>query len=91
MQKRRHAGNRLFGGSDCWWAFQESETIRKGSHEPVAVKTSLAWVVSGQLKGKSCELVFGSEHSVNLATSSHIVSVNCEVTKESLKLTRKEE
>eukprot|EP00794_Sanderia_malayensis_P012361 gene12361-biopygen9857 len=40
-------------GSDFLWAFQEDETIRGGPGEPVAVKTSLGWVLSGPLKGKT--------------------------------------
>ena len=44
-------------GSDYLWNFQEGETIRGGPNEPVAVKTSLRWVVSGPLKGKSLSSV----------------------------------
>lgn len=40
-------------GSDYQWEFLEGEQIRGGPHEPVAIKTSLGWVLSGQLKGKS--------------------------------------
>ena len=39
-------------GSNFLWDFQQGETIRGGRHEPVAVKTTLGWVLSGQLKGK---------------------------------------
>ena len=40
-------------GSDYQWEFLEGEQIRGGPHEPVAIKTSLGWVLSGQLKGES--------------------------------------
>ena len=40
-------------GSDYQWEFLEGEQIRGGHHEPVAIKTSLGWVLSGQLKGES--------------------------------------
>ena len=39
-------------GSDFQWEFMEGEEIRGGPHEPVAVKTTLGWVLSGLLKGK---------------------------------------
>ena len=39
-------------GSNFLWDFQQGETIRGGPHEPVAVKTTLGWVLSGPLKGK---------------------------------------
>ena len=43
-------------GSDDWlWSFQEGEIIRGGPKEPVAVKTSLAWFLSGPLKGKTLD------------------------------------
>ena len=42
-------------GSDWLWSFQEGETIRGGPKEPVAVKTSLGWVLSGPLKGKTLD------------------------------------
>ena len=40
-------------GSDYQWEFLEGEQIRGGPHEPVTIKTSLGWVLSGQLKGES--------------------------------------
>ena len=40
-------------GADYQWEFLEGEEIRGGPHEPVAIKTSLGWVLSGQLKGES--------------------------------------
>ena len=39
-------------GSDFQWEFMEGEEIRGGPHEPVAVKTTLGWVLSGPLKGE---------------------------------------
>ena len=39
--------------SDYQWEFWEGEQIRGGPHEPVAIKTSLGWVLSGQWKGVS--------------------------------------
>ena len=38
-------------GSDSLWNFQESEIRRGGPNEPVAVKTTLGWVLSGPLTG----------------------------------------
>ena len=42
----------LLIGSDYLWQFHEGEVIRGGQEEPVAVKTSLGWVISGPLKGE---------------------------------------
>ena len=39
-------------GSNYLWQFHEGEVIRGGQEEPVAVKTSLGWVISGPLKGE---------------------------------------
>ena len=39
-------------GADFQWEFMEGEEIRGGPHEPVAIKTTLGWVLSGPLKGK---------------------------------------
>ena len=39
-------------GSDFQWEFMEGEEIRGGPHEPVAVKTTLGWVLSGPLRGE---------------------------------------
>lgn len=39
-------------GSDYLWRFQGGRTIRGGPDEPVALKTSLGWVLSGPLKGR---------------------------------------
>ena len=38
-------------GSNFFWEFQMGETIRGGPHEPVAVNTTLGWVLSGPVKG----------------------------------------
>ena len=43
-------------GSDSW-QFQEGETIRGGPDEPVAVKTTLGWVLSGPLKGEKFDSI----------------------------------
>ena len=42
-------------GSDWLWSFQAGEVIRGGPKEPVAVKTSLGWVLSEPLKGKTLD------------------------------------
>ena len=44
-------------GSDSLWQFQEGETIRGGPDEPVAVKTTLGWVLSGPLKGEKFDSI----------------------------------
>eukprot|EP00794_Sanderia_malayensis_P018333 gene18333-biopygen12280 len=44
-------------GSDWLWQFQEGQTIRGGQGEPVAVKTSLGWVLSGPLPGKPIDSI----------------------------------
>ena len=41
----------LLIGADYLWSFQEGRTVRGEPNEPVAVKTSLGWVLSGPLKG----------------------------------------
>ena len=50
-------------GSDYLWNFHEGEIIRGGQNEPVAVKTSLGWTLSGPLKGE--KLNFQSDVNVN--------------------------
>ena len=50
-------------GADFQWEFMEGEEIRGGPHEPVAIKTTLGWVLSGPLKGKSLASI--SECSLN--------------------------
>ena len=40
-------------GSGYQYEYLEGEQIRGGPHEPVAIQTSLGWVLSGQLKGES--------------------------------------
>ena len=42
----------LLIGSDYLWQFHEGQVIRGGQQEPVAVKTSLGWVISGPLRGE---------------------------------------
>ena len=44
-------------GSDSLWQFQEGEAIRGGPDEPVAVKTTLGWVLSGPLKGEKFDSI----------------------------------
>ena len=44
-------------GSDWLWQFQLGETIRGGPDEPVAVKTSLGWVLSGPVKGEKLDSI----------------------------------
>ena len=39
-------------GAGYLWEFQNGETIRGGKHEPIAVKTTLGWVLSGPLTGE---------------------------------------
>ena len=39
-------------GSDFFWSFQSGEVRRGNPGEPVAVKTSIGWVLSGPIKGK---------------------------------------
>ena len=40
-------------GSNCLRSFQDGDCIRGGPGEPLAVPTSLGWVLSGPLKGKT--------------------------------------
>ena len=53
----------LLCGSDYLWNFQKGEAIRGGPGEPVAVKTTLGWVLSGQIKGE--KLLINDSVSVN--------------------------
>ena len=53
-------------GSDYLWAFHEGHSIRGGPGEPVAVKTSLGWVLSGPLKGKDSTSVDYCDVDLNL-------------------------
>ena len=53
-------------GSDWIWPFQEGGTIRGGQQEPVAVKTSLGWVLSGPLKGKKLDYLYDNDCQVNI-------------------------
>eukprot|EP00794_Sanderia_malayensis_P017909 gene17909-biopygen12897 len=54
-------------GSDWLWQFQKGETIRGGPEKPVAVKTSLGWVISGPLKGEKLASV---DANVNICVDS---------------------
>ena len=64
-------------GSDFFWNFQAGETIRGGPDEPVAVKTSLGWVLSGPLKGKK----LSSVANVNFLPSTEKRRVEIDVNK----------
>ena len=57
-------------GSDSLWQFQEGEKIRRGPDEPVAVKTTLGWVLSGPLKGEKFDSI---NCSVNFCIASRPV------------------
>eukprot|EP00794_Sanderia_malayensis_P017243 gene17243-biopygen14837 len=59
-------------GSDFFWAFQEDHSIRGGPNEPVAVKTTLGWVLSGPLKGKNSVSSF--DNNVDLIINAMRVS-----------------
>ena len=63
--------------SDFFWNFQAGETIRGGPDEPVAVKTSLGWVLSGPLKGKK----LSSVANVNFLPSTEKRKVEIDVDK----------
>ena len=51
-------------GSDYLWLFQNGNTVRGRPNEPVAVETSLGWVLSGQIKG-SGDGIEGSHSQVS--------------------------
>ena len=59
-------------GADFQWQFLEGEQLRGGPHDPVAVRTTLGWVLSGPLQGEKlnssvCEVNFlQCEQSKNL-------------------------
>ena len=53
-------------GSDFIWQFQEGESLRGGPNEPVAVKTTLGWVLSGPLRGKHLNVL--EEINVNFVS-----------------------
>ena len=44
-------------GAAYIWEFQNGETIRGGQHEPIAVKTTLGWVLSGPLTGEKLHIL----------------------------------
>ena len=54
-------------GSNFIWEFQKGQTNRGGPSEPVAVQTTLGWVLSGPLKGRKST---SSEAQVNFVQSS---------------------
>ena len=67
-------------GSDFIWQFQEGESIRGGPNEPVAVKTTLGWTLSGPLKGKG--LTNSEPINVNFIPSvAEKVPANCDILK----------
>ena len=51
-------------GSNLLWSFQDGECIRGGPGEPISIQTSLGWVLSGPLKGKTIN--FSDSTNVNL-------------------------
>ena len=53
-------------GSNYIWEFQKGETIRGGPNEPVAVRTTLGWVISGPLRGGQID---GNEVQVHFVQS----------------------
>ena len=57
-------------GADYIWEFQNGETIRGGQHEPIAVKTTLGWVLSGPLTGEKLHSSDCSHVVVNHVTDS---------------------
>ena len=63
-------------GSDFFWAFHDGEVIRGGPDEPVAVKTTIGWVLSGPVKGEI--LHSSSDCNVNCLTDSTSLFVNSE-------------
>ena len=55
-------------GSDFYWSFQSDEVRGGNPGEPVAVKTSIGWVLSRPIKGKSLNSV--TSCNVNFLTDS---------------------
>eukprot|EP00795_Rhopilema_esculentum_P017839 gene17839-biopygen6663 len=39
-------------GANYYWMFQIGDVIRGGQHEPVAIKTTLGWTLSGPVNGE---------------------------------------
>ena len=56
----------IFVRSDFIWEVQRSEVIRGGPSEPVAVKTTLGWVLSGPLRGNKPS---GNECNINFVSN----------------------
>ena len=66
-------------GSDYLWYFQEGETIwGEEAHDPVAVKTKLAWVLSGPLKGKTAVGTVSINLNVSRSVTYPVVGSNLE-------------
>ena len=61
-------------GADNLWAFQSGKVLQGRVDEPVAVETSLGWVLSGPMKG--CDVDGGV--NVNLVTHENVSSMNFE-------------
>ena len=57
-------------GANFIWQFQKGETIRGGPSDPVAIHTTLGWVLSGPLKGKSILSDEPSVSNANLVSAS---------------------
>ena len=53
-------------GANYVWLFQDGCSIRGGPHEPIAIQTTLGWVLSGPLPG---------EKSSSIVTCNHVVHV----------------
>ena len=57
-------------GANFIWQFQKGETIRGGPNDPVAIHTTLGWVLSGPLKGRSIVSDEPSVSNANLVSAS---------------------
>ena len=75
-------------GSDFIWSFQEGEVRRGGQKDPVAVKTSIGWVLSGPIKGKTlndtslaCNVNLNLIDSTSLMTKSENLDLKVQVEK----------
>ena len=58
-------------GANFLWQFQEGESIRGGPEEPVAVKTTLGWTLSGPLRGGKLTNVSTSNVNFVLSQAKH--------------------
>ena len=61
-------------GSDFLWCFQSGTIVRGRAHEPVAVETTLGWVLSGQVKGKGDDGAKAQVSCVNIIKEEHVSS-----------------